>query len=309
MWSYVLVNRTAGTVLSLGEERIRSVLVELLAAAPGRPELLFVDCAELIRMLEDVKHGTADQTVIIGGGDGTVSTAAGILAGSNIALGVLPLGTMNLLCRAVGLPLDLAAAAVALLEAAAEPVDLGTVNGRVFVHHVSLGFHPKMVSLRNARGYRSRLEKMWASLLSWAQVVRQPPSIAVQVHAGVRAQPLRMRTPALIVTNNRLLRSLGSLPQPERLNGGTLELHIAKSDRTLDVINMSLAALTGRWDDTTLFETREAAACRISLNRRRVSASVDGELTDLHTPLVFESLPGALKLLQPPRAERVAVMR
>ncbi|WP_342641208.1 diacylglycerol/lipid kinase family protein [Rhodoligotrophos ferricapiens] len=300
MWRYVLINRAAGTVLTLGEARIRELLADMIASAPGRPELLFIDCAELERILQQVKQSGEDDVVIVGGGDGTASTAAGILAGSRTTLGVLPLGTMNLLCRASGIPLDITAAASALLTGRSEPIDLGSVNGRVFVHHVSLGLHPKLVSLRNARGYRSRVEKMWASLLSWFQVVRQPPTISVQVVAGQGRRRLRMRTPALIVTNNRFRREVGSLPQPERLDGGTLELHLAKSDRTLDVINMSLAALTGRWDDAALFETIESADCKVTLYRRRVPASVDGELLDLSTPLMFRSMPGALQLLRPP---------
>ena len=60
----------------------------------------------------------------MGGGDGTIAAAAQRLAGTGVPLGILPLGTMNLLARDLGLPTGLEAAAAALAHGHARAVDV-----------------------------------------------------------------------------------------------------------------------------------------------------------------------------------------
>ncbi len=80
--------------------------------------------------LIDAEVRAGAPAIIVGGGDGTLSAAAGRLAGSGTALGVLPLGTGNTFARSLGLPLDLAGAAEVIAGRSVQSVDLGRVNGR-----------------------------------------------------------------------------------------------------------------------------------------------------------------------------------
>jgi diacylglycerol kinase family enzyme len=78
-------------------------------------------------------------TVIIGGGDGTLSECASHLIHTNVAMGVLPLGTGNTFARSIGIPLDLNAAARTIATGNVQRIDVGQVNDQIFLNSVSLG--------------------------------------------------------------------------------------------------------------------------------------------------------------------------
>ena len=86
--------------------------------------------------------------VLVGGGDGTVNEVINGLADSSRppTLGVLPLGTANVLARELGLPLGPAAAATALATARSREVHLGLVNGRRFAMMAGVGFDAQVVA-------------------------------------------------------------------------------------------------------------------------------------------------------------------
>jgi YegS/Rv2252/BmrU family lipid kinase len=77
--------------------------------------------------------------LLVGGGDGTISLAAGLVAGTEIALGVLPLGTGNDFARNLRLPRDLEAACDVVAAGETRSVAVGLANGRVFLNALSLG--------------------------------------------------------------------------------------------------------------------------------------------------------------------------
>ena len=88
-------------------------------------------------------HALAERhrPVVAGGGDGTVNAVAGKLAGTDTALGVLPMGTLNHFAKDVGIPLNLEAAVYNLFTGKVRKVDVGEVNGRVFVNNSGIGFY------------------------------------------------------------------------------------------------------------------------------------------------------------------------
>jgi YegS/Rv2252/BmrU family lipid kinase len=94
--------------------------------------------ADLAGTLEQVVAAGHD-LVVVGGGDGTVSFAAGRLAGTGIVLGVLPLGTANDLARTLEIPAGLDAACAALADGKVVDIDLGRVNGEPFLNVASVG--------------------------------------------------------------------------------------------------------------------------------------------------------------------------
>src|SRR5205085_7764977 len=87
--------------------------------------------AELVKLARRVAEGPT-QIVVAGGGDGTVNAVASVLVGTDKALGILPLGTLNHFAKDLRLPLDLEAAAETIISGHVRTVDVGDVNGRVF---------------------------------------------------------------------------------------------------------------------------------------------------------------------------------
>ncbi|MGH3334129.1 MAG: lipid kinase [Nocardioidaceae bacterium] len=77
--------------------------------------------------------------IVVGGGDGTVGCAAGLVAGTEATLGVLPLGTANDFARTLQLPDDLDTACDTLAHGKVVDIDLGHVDGRPFLNVASVG--------------------------------------------------------------------------------------------------------------------------------------------------------------------------
>lgn len=77
--------------------------------------------------------------LVFGGGDGSLTTAAGRLAHRDTALGVLPLGTTNNFARSLGLPLDLPGAIATLAGGKVADVDLARAGGDLFANMASIG--------------------------------------------------------------------------------------------------------------------------------------------------------------------------
>jgi diacylglycerol kinase (ATP) len=77
--------------------------------------------------------------LVFGGGDGSLTTAAGRLAYRDTALGVLPLGTTNNFARSLGLPLDLPGAIATLAGGKVADVDLARAGGHLFANMASIG--------------------------------------------------------------------------------------------------------------------------------------------------------------------------
>jgi diacylglycerol kinase family enzyme len=106
--------------------------------------------------LDDALDAGATQVFVLGG-DGTVLAVAGAVLGRDVAIGIVPLGTANLLARDLGLPLDPADAVDALAKAEVRRIDVGRVNGELFLCASMLGLTTTLARAREAaRGWYER---------------------------------------------------------------------------------------------------------------------------------------------------------
>ena len=109
--------------------------------------------------------GANREPIVAGGGDGTVNAVAGKLAGTDSVLGVLPMGTLNHFARDVGVPRSLEAAVRNVFTGKIAEVDVGEVNGRIFVNNSGIGFYPHFVQVREEQerlGHPKRVAFMLA---------------------------------------------------------------------------------------------------------------------------------------------------
>jgi diacylglycerol kinase family enzyme len=233
--------------------------------------------------------------IVVGGGDGTISAAAAAVARCGKTLGILPLGTMNLFARSLGIPLEMATAAEALAGAQKTTVDIAEVNGRFFVHHVALGLHARMILVRARLDYRSRLGKIWASCKAWWMTLRDPPDLIVHIRAD--ALQFQRRTAAIVVTNNPL--GEGHIPYADDPRQGTFGLYVANSPRWEDLLSMAVRILFGSIAGNPLLDSWVAGEVDIALAAPTVRASVDGELVTLDTPLRCRLHHRGLSVLKP----------
>jgi YegS/Rv2252/BmrU family lipid kinase len=88
-----------------------------------------------------VKEAVArgERLIVVGGGDGTISSIVDSLAYQDVALGILPMGTANNFARGIGLPLDVKEAIEVIARGKAATIDLGKIGDNYFSNAISLG--------------------------------------------------------------------------------------------------------------------------------------------------------------------------
>ena len=91
--------------------------------------------AEIVR--EEIAKGS--KFIIIGGGDGSISSVVDHFAYTSVVFGVLPLGTANSFARTLGIPLDLPGAIDVLVNGKVADLDLGKMNDDYFANGSSIG--------------------------------------------------------------------------------------------------------------------------------------------------------------------------
>jgi YegS/Rv2252/BmrU family lipid kinase len=235
--------------------------------------------------------------VVAGGGDGTLNAVASALAGTDTSFGVLPVGTLNHFARDLNIPLDLDAAADVVLTGRPTRVDVGDVNGRVFLNNAIIGLYPEYRFIKDRQERRGR--HRWLAFLSAAAAIfRRYPFLAVRMTVDGCTQ-LR-RTPYILVANNQHAMQGYQLGTRHSLSEGKLWIYVMKRQSRWGLIRMVLNLMLGRFSAEQDFEIFEAAEAWVETRRkRRLGVSLDGEIALMDTPLHFRSLPGSLNVIVP----------
>jgi diacylglycerol kinase family enzyme len=297
--TWVIVNENAGTVRTLGVAGAREAIARGLSEADLPARIEFVSGAAISAMVDEALSSGATDTIVVGGGDGTMSSVASKLAGTGKAMGVLPLGTMNLFAKALGMPDALEDAVKAIASARRVPIDVGRVNGRVFLHHISLGLHPRMARIRERIGYGSRLSKIINGVRAFLLSIRRPPKL--RLDAVLDGMELRLTSPAVLVSNN--LFGEGHVPYQDKLDDGILGMYVVNTFQKGDIFRLAGGLLTANWQASPHVDIRTARKLEIRslksgwAERRKILASVDGELEYIKAPLRIEILPTSLVVL------------
>ena len=301
----VVLNDGAGTLKGSDSQQVAE-LIEAGLKDAGHEVTIFLGKGREIGEAIDghLKSGDVD-CIMIGGGDGTVSTSAGQLRDSDITLGVLPLGTMNLFARSLGIPLDLKQAIAALADAVPKRVDAGEADGKLFLHQLSFGLQPKLIKLREKMQYGSRMGKVVANFKAFSMAMKKPP--VVRLTAKLANETLDVSTPALVISNNLLGKKL--IPYAERLDQGVLGVYVLTTARWTDFASITASAVTGDWTENAAIDVREAETVtiqRTSRGSKPLVASLDGELISLRGKIVAKILPKVLKVLIPRESPQAA---
>ena len=239
--------------------------------------------------------------IVAGGGDGTVSAVAGKLAGTDTPLGVLPMGTLNHFAKDTGIPLNLAAAVSNLFTGQVARVDVGEVNGRVFVNNSGVGFYPHFVRQREEQEKHGHVKRV-AFMLALRAVVRRYFRLRIKVRMD-QADALEHVTPFLFVGNNRYQTSGLQIGTRSKLDSGRLWVCTAPTLGRRHVMPIAMRTLMGRATDQELraFETQELW---VEPGTARVNVSTDGEVSIMDAPLHYRIRPQALGVVVPNQTVR-----
>jgi diacylglycerol kinase family enzyme len=296
-----LLNASAGTVERQGGGTLRDVLAASFAKHGIAATLEFLPGSELKsaaeRARQQVVHGKLD-AIVVGGGDGSVRTVASVLAGSDIPLGVLPLGTLNHFARDLGISF-VAEEAVAVIAAGADrAVDVGEINNTIFINNSSIGLYPYLVLGRERRRRRKRLSKWTAMILAIPGVLRNLPVFRLNILVGGTVEPCR--SPCVFIGNNEYRISAPGLGTRDSLDRGELCLYVARTQGRLAMFWLACRSVFGLVRQQRDLRIFRGATADISSRRRRLLVAFDGEVETMQSPLHYKIRPGALRVFAPP---------
>lgn len=288
-------NRDGGTFrttdMALYQER-----AEMIFRDAGHDfEGVVVSGSEIIPAMKWAAQRDDVDGIVAGGGDGTISAAAAVAWKNGIALGVIPAGTMNLFARSLRLPLDVWEALDVLAYGEVDAVDIGSANGKPFIHQFSAGMHARMVRYRNNYTYRSRLGKMSASVRAAFGVIANPPEFQVEFRVDDVRE--RRNVSAISVSNNPFGRN--ALLYADDLTSGTLGFYTAKPMKPWGVARLALDMLRGRFRENADVIVMHAGMLDLHFPKMSPKANcvMDGELSPLPQDVCLRLHAGELKVM------------
>jgi diacylglycerol kinase family enzyme len=287
----VVVNCGAGSVDDDAVDEQRTEITAAFAAAGVDPSIDFVPGDRLEAAIRAAAE-RSPTTVVVAGGDGSLGTAAGVLAGGDVPLGILPLGTFNHFAKDLGIPLELEAAAVVALSGPVEAVDVAEVNGRCFVNNSSLGVYPAMVGIRD----RIREQRGWGKVravpvAAWRVLRRFPVRRLDITAAGYRAE---LRTPFVFVGNDRYEIGPSGVGERTVLDRGEVCLYVARAASRRKLVGIALRSVVRGSTAVPELEEHCASEIVVAARHHRLSVAVDGEVVTLRSPLRYRSRERAL---------------
>ena len=289
----VIVNSSSGPG---HEDGIQKTLADAFKTAGVDAEIKLARTGSEVNTLAQRAAKGDAETIVAGGGDGTISSVASAIIGTNKRLGILPFGTMNHFAKDLFIPLELEGAIETIVAGHETKVDVGEVNGEIFINNSSLGLYPSLVHKREKQqrlGWGKWPAYVWAAIA----VLRRYPFLNVRV--GVDGAELKSHTPFVFIGNNEYEMETLNIGGRTCLDRGELSLYMTNRTGRLALIRLALRALFGGLRQEKDFVALCTKEIWIETKHKRIGVALDGEVTVLQPPLHYRSLPAALRVLTP----------
>lgn len=296
MRATVLLNDSAAALARIGARDAAGHVRELFKEAGVDADVRIVKGKHITGAARAALASGAD-SVVAGGGDGTVAAVAEALVGSNKPIGVLPLGTMNHFAKDIGIPIPLEDAIRAIATGGVRAVDVGEVNGAIFVNNASIGMYPRVVGKREELRRRLGHNKWVAMAMAIVSVLRRSPTVDVRIVTDGEA--IRRETPFVFVGNNRYEVKLFAIGARPSLDRGELSVYFTTRTGRFAIVRLALRALLGRLEQAKDFESTTLQEFWIDTRRRHLHVATDGEVHTFTPPLHFRTRPRALNVIAP----------
>jgi YegS/Rv2252/BmrU family lipid kinase len=235
---------------------------------------------------EGAKSGA--RIVVAAGGDGTVNDVANGLAGSSTALGILPVGTMNVFASELGLPNDLEEAWEIIDAGYTRTIDLALANDQYFVQLAGIGFDAQVVEA-TSWDWKKNFGPL-SYLVAAAQIAAQkPPRIVIETAAA------RHEGSFVLIGNGRYYGAPIKVFTEAKLDDGMLDVLILKNLSYLDIARYLTGIFTGTHTDFKDIEYFQTDSVRVH-SEQQVPVEVDGELFG-KLPVTFRIAPHKLRVV------------
>lgn len=289
-----IINSGAGSVRASGLDA--DSLRRLFQEAGVEADVHFVPGDRIVPTAREALAAGAE-ALVAGGGDGTIRSVASVLVGGDVPLGVLPVGTLNHFARDLGIPVDLPAAIRLLAEGTPRALDVGEVNGEIFINNSMLGFYPPVVEVRDRERRQKNRNKWLATISATLKVLPRHPLL----HLRLTADGLTVdhQTRFLFVGNNEYEMSAFTYGARRLVDSGNLYLYIAKSRTRLGLIGLGLLGLFRDLKWTDRFDRFCLPELTIETRKKVVKVYLDGEVVPLKPPLHYRNRAHALQVIMP----------
>ncbi|NHK26506.1 hypothetical protein FF098_001135 [Parvularcula flava] len=299
------VNKHSGRVSSSDLHDLREELKKPLIASGFDVEFVIDDCPSLMEAAPKC-HPDADYYIVIGG-DGTIAALADIvtkLPGERKPVFLpLPFGTANMFTRDIGFPVDPWQALEAAITADTATVDIARVNGRAFLNNVVLGTFAEVAEARENFRVADNLHDKMLSLVESADALFYSSEHRYRVQMDNHAEEVSTNT--IIVSNNAFHGSVDGVPHRDRLDTGMLAVYLTETHGGIDFLARVAEAVLGELATSDAVDLRDCKRCSIApRDGEPIHYTVDGEILESEGPLVFEIVPGALRVPRLPNLEQ-----
>jgi len=236
-------------------------------------------------------------SLIVAGGDGTVSAAAKCLGGTGIPLGILPMGTFNLAARDLGVPLDIPEAAAFLARAEVHAIDVLEVAGHACLCTTILGFYPQFAKTFERRDHGGH---WWKKAFKVITVLPRTFSESRPIHLKWQGDGIegRARTKFSAFVPGRYRATAGLVPARTDFTSGKLTAYIGRQRHAAAALRGMLDYIFGRQEENPELTMVQASSLELHADHRRhLSVMLDGEILRLTLPLKLTILPRHLHVL------------
>ena len=291
----VIVNQGSGT--ASGADDIRAQVEKAFADNDLQANVKVATSGEhLMKLAEDAAKSDA-RIVVAGGGDGTISGVASKIIGTDKIFGILPLGTLNHFSKDLQIPADLTEAARVIAEGNVQKIDVGKVNGQIFINNSSIGLYPNIVRRREKQQRLGR-GKWTAAFWSATSVLRRYPFLNIKLI--IDGAEVRRTTPFLFVGNNEYEMDFFNIGTRKCLDDGKLSIYLLHRTGRAGLVMLALRSVFGVMRQAKDFESVCAEDFEIETRRKKkLLVAYDGEVSRMDSPLRYKIHPKALSVLVP----------
>ena len=236
------------------------------------------------------KVANTPTTIAAIGGDGTISSVAGFVANSKATLLPLPGGTLNNFTKDAGVPQGVEEALARTKALRPRMIDIASVNEMTFLNNSSIGLYPQSLNIRE--NLKGKVSKWPAALYA---VIRS--FIRFRTYKVTLDGQETFRTPFIFVGNNRYHINNFAFTYRTKLDDGLLCVYTIKTTSRLAFVKLFFAITVGKLLETNEFETFSTSSLTIETNRKTIAVSHDGEVSQLTSPLRYQSNHKKLRIL------------
>lgn len=295
MKALLLINEKSGAVLDNGPD---AIIDAARSATAGNDDLNLEIVSGGFKALCEAAQKTKDaDAVLCAGGDGTQAAIASVLLNSDTALLPLPCGTMNLLCRDLGLPLDIKEAVAAGLAAPVKSIDAGRVGERLFLNNIVFGAYAALADAREDLREVESFDDVSFGVVEAAHALMNADPVDFTVI--VDGKKMKQKTNTIVVSNNAVAGAEKLIPYRDRLDAGRLFVYLSDAGNGGEFAALLADFIRGDVEASERISVEMCRNCRISSNTDSFSYTVDGDPVETSEPVDMEIAAGALRVFYP----------